>query len=130
MAAAWLRVDEVSTSLADTVCIVARVQSIQLSQRLLIVYDDNDEHRTSMSTLHVSFANVRSSFDVESNMISPGQCLQIYGQVIRHANGTVRIDAQLIRQLVNNFDINEYVKGLLLTRQYMANVQADDVHRQ
>jgi hypothetical protein len=37
------------------------------------------------------------------------------------------VDAQLIRQLGIDFDINEYVKGLILTRNYMANVDGSGV---
>ena len=57
---------------------------------------------------------------MHSSVIAPGQCVQIYGRLIRQAGDIIRVDALFIRTLAGDFDLNEYVKGLLLTRQYMA----------
>jgi hypothetical protein len=123
MTASWLRIHELFSSYADLVCIVARVQSINSLQRTLILYD-NDDNRISpsSSTLHISLVNLRTPINIQSSIFSPGQYVQVYGKVIRQAGDIIRVDAQLIRSLGVDFDINEYVKGLILTRNYMANV--------
>ena len=121
MAATWLCISELFASSADSVCIVARVQSINPTQRTLILYDDNDDYGTSSSsTLQVSLGSLRTPLNMHSSVIAPGQCVQIYGRVIRQAGDIIRVDALFIRPLACDFDLNEYVKGLLLTRQYMA----------
>ena len=127
MAASWLRINELFSSFADSVCIVARVQSVNPTQRMLILYDDDDNGTSSSSTLHVSLVNLRTPFDIQSSVLSPGQYVQVYGKVIRRAGDIIRVDAQLIRQLGIDFDINEYVKGLILARNYMANVDGSDI---
>lgn len=127
MAASWLRISELFSSFADFVCIVARVQSINSTQRTLILYDDDNNNSTSLSsTLHVSLVNLRISFDIQSLVTPSSQFVQVYGKVIRQAGTIIRVDAQLIRKLDINFDINEYVKGLILTRNYMANIDSSD----
>ena len=127
MAASWLRVNEIFTSLTDDVYVVARVQSINASQRIVIIYDDDDQGTSSSSSnIQVSIADVRSMFDVSSSAISPGQCIQVYGRIVRQAGEIIRIDAQLIRQLGHDFDLNEYLKGLMLTRQYMNSIDDAD----
>jgi len=118
MAASWLRIYELASSNADFVCIVARIQSINTSQRTLILYDDQDNRISSSSTLHISF---RTPINIQSS----GQYVQVYGKVIRRAGDIIRIDAQFIRSLGVDFDINEYVKGLILTRNYMANMDGN-----
>jgi hypothetical protein len=123
MAASWLRISDLFRSSTNSVCIVARVQSINLTQRTLILYDDDDYGTSSSVTLHVSLVNRRTPLNIQS----PGQCIQIYGKVIRQAGDIIRVDAQLVRQLGTDFDINEYVKGLMLTRQYMAGINGSDV---
>jgi hypothetical protein len=120
MAASWLRISELSSSFVDSVCIVARIQSINHIQRTLIVYDD--DNGTSSSTLHVSLVNLRTPFDIQSLVSLPGQYIQVYGKVIRQAGGIIRVDAQFIRKLGKDFDINKYVNGLILTRNYIANI--------
>jgi hypothetical protein len=131
MAASWLRINELRSSFADCVCIVARVQSVNSAQRMIVLYDDdNDSGTSSLSTLHVSLAKLRTPFDIRSSVLSPGQCIQVYGKVIRQAGDIIRVDAQLIRQLGIDFDINEYVKGLILTRNYMANVDGSGVENE
>jgi len=122
MAASWLRISELFSSFVDSVCIVARIQSINPIQRTLILYDDDDNGASSSSTLHVSLVNLRTPFDIQSSVSPPGQYVQVYGKVIRQAGDIIRIDAQFIRKLGNNFDINKYVNGLILTRNYMANI--------
>ncbi|CAF4301630.1 unnamed protein product [Adineta steineri] len=117
MAASWLRISELYNSLNDFVCIVARIQSINSIQRILILYDDDDS-----STLNVSFINVRTPFDIQSSILPVDQFVQVYGKVIRQAGDIIRIDAQIIRKLGMDFDINEYIKGLILTRNYMSNI--------
>ncbi|CAF1133029.1 unnamed protein product [Adineta steineri] len=117
MAASWLRISELYNSLNDFVCIVARIQSINSIQRTLILYDDDDS-----STLNVSFVNVRTPFDIQSSILPVDQFVQVYGKVIRQAGDIIRIDAQIIRKLGMDFDINEYIKGLILTRNYMSNI--------
>ncbi len=112
--ASWLRIHELASSDADFVCIVARIQSINTLQRTIILSDDED-NRTS-SNLHISFVNLRTPMNIQL----PGQYVQVYGKVIRKAGDIIRIDAQFIRSLGIDFDINEYVKGLILTRDYMA----------
>lgn len=124
MAASWLRISEVFTSFADTICVVARLQSINRSQRTLIIYDDDDYGTSSSSTLNVSLASLRTSVDLQSSVFAPGQCIQIYGRVVRQAGDISRIDAYFIRQLARDFDLKEYFKGLTLTRQYMASVES------
>ena len=115
---------ELFASPAECVCIVARVQSINPTQRTLILYDDNDDYGTSSSsTLQVSLGNLRTPLNMHSSVIAPGQCVQIYGRVIRQAGDIIRVDALFIRSLARDFDLNEYVKGLLLTRQHMASRQ-------
>jgi hypothetical protein len=114
MMASWLRIHELASSDADFVCIVARIQSINTLQRTIILSDDED-NRTS-SNLHISFVNLRTPMNIQL----PGQYVQVYGKVIRKAGDIIRIDAQFIRSLGIDFDINEYVKGLILTRDYMA----------
>jgi hypothetical protein len=120
MAASWLRISELSSSFVDSVCLVARIQSINHIQRTLIVYDD--DNGTSSSTLHVSLVNLRTPFDIQSLVSPPGQYIQVYGKVIRQAGGIIRVDAQFIRKLGKDFDINKYVNGLILTRNYIANI--------
>ena len=120
MAALWLCFNEVFSSNSDLVCFVARIQSINSVKQILIVYDDERNETTS---LHVSLANLRTSL---SNLL-PGQYVQIYGKIIRQGTEIIRIDAQLIRQLNIDFDFNEYVKGLILTRNYMANVDSGSI---
>ncbi|CAF1121723.1 unnamed protein product [Adineta steineri] len=117
MAASWLRISELYNSLNDFVCIVARIQSINSIQRTLILYDDDDS-----STLNVSFINVRTPFDIQSSILPVDQFVQVYGKIIRQAGDIIRIDAQIIRKLGMDFDINEYIKGLILTRNYMSNI--------
>jgi hypothetical protein len=126
MAASWLRINELSSSYADLVCIVARVQSINSTQRTLILYDNDDNNKTSpSSTLHISLINLHTPINIQSSIFSPGQYVQVYGKVIRRAGDIIRIDAQFIRSLGIDFDINEYVKGLILTRNYMANMDGN-----
>jgi len=132
MAASWLRINELSSSYADLVCIVARVQSINSAQRTLILYDDdnnnNNNNRTLPSSiLHISLVNLRTPINIQSSAFSPGQCVQVYGKVVRQAGDIIRVDAQFIRPLGIDFDINEYVKGLILTRNYMANIDDENV---
>lgn len=128
MAAVWLRINELSSSSANVVCIVARIQSINAMQRTLILYDDADDNQTSsLSTLFVSLVNLRTLTDVQSSSLVPSQYVQVYGKIIRQATQIIRVDAQFIRQLGIDFDINEYVKGLTLTRNYMANVDDNSV---
>jgi hypothetical protein len=125
MAASWLRINELSSSYADLVCIVGRIQSINSTQRTLILYDDgndNNNRTSSLSNLHISLANLRTPINIQSSIFSPGQYVQVYGKVIRQAGDIIRVDAQFIRKLGNDFDINKYVKGLILTRNYMANI--------
>lgn len=122
MTASWLRIHEIVKSTNETVCVVARLRSINSSQRTLIIYDDDDYQNLSTSTtLNVSINHIRTSFDA----VSPGQCVQIYGKVIRLHSDIHRIDAQFIRQLSKDFDFHEYNRGLLLTQQYMSKI--DDV---
>ena len=122
--AAWLRLNEVFTSTTDTVCLIARVQSINLSQRALMIYDDDDDHgrSTASSALHVSLANLRPAFDIHSSILSPGQCIQLYGKLIRQSNKVIRLDAQFLRPLGKEFDLKEYHRGLTITRQFMSSV--------
>ena len=120
MAASWLRIHELESSDADFVCTVARIQSINTSQRMIILSDDED-NRTS-SNLQVSLVNLRTPMNIQS----PGQYVQVYGKVIRQGGRLIRIDAQLIRSLGIDFDIHEYVKGLMLTRNYMADTQNEN----
>jgi hypothetical protein len=130
MAASWLRINELSSSYADLVCIVARIQSINSTQRTLILYDDdnNNNNRTlSLSNLHISLVNLRTPINIQSSVFSPGQYVQVYGKVIRQAGDIIRVDAQFIRSLGIDFDISKYVKGLSLTRNYMANVDDGNV---
>ncbi|CAF3907200.1 unnamed protein product [Rotaria sp. Silwood2] len=126
MAASWLRINELFRSNANFVCIVARIQSINSIQRTLILYD-NDDNGRSLSTLHVSFVNVRTPSDIQSLGLLSGQYIQVYGKVIRQGGNIIRVDAQLIRQLGTDFDINEYVKGLIIMRNYIANVDSSGV---
>ncbi|CAF0721477.1 unnamed protein product [Rotaria sordida] len=116
MAASWLCINELFSSNASVICIVARIQSINSIQRTLILYDNDD------NTLHVSFVNLRTPSDIQSLALLPGQYIQVYGKVIRQGANIIRVDAQIIRQLGIDFDINEYIKGLILMRNYMANV--------
>ncbi|CAF3678660.1 unnamed protein product [Rotaria sordida] len=116
MAASWLCINELFSSNASVICIVARIQSINSIQRTLILYDNDD------NTLHVSFVNLRTPSDIQSLALLPGQYIQVYGKVIRQGANIIRVDAQIIRQLGIDFDVNEYIKGLILMRNYMANV--------
>jgi len=125
MAASWLRISELFSSFVDSVCLVARIQSVNPIQRTLTLYDD-DDNGTSSSTLHVSLVNLRTPFDIQSSVSPPGQYVQVYGKVIRQAGDIIRVDAQFIRKLGNDFDINKYVNGLVLTRNYMAKVDGGD----
>ncbi|CAF4540764.1 unnamed protein product [Rotaria socialis] len=120
MAASWLRINELFSSNADLVCIVGRTQSINSIQGTIVLHDDAtdddcNEISPSSSTLHVSFANLRRSFDFQSSNFQRGQYIQVYGKVVRQGANIIRVEAQLIRQLDFDFDLNEYVKGLLLT---------------
>lgn len=127
MAAAWLRIHELTSSYANLVCIVARVQSINSLQRTLILYDDDGQNRTSSSSiLNISLVNLRTPMNIQSSILSPGQYVQVYGKVIRQADEIIRVDAQFIRPLGVDFNMNKYVEGLILTRNYMTNV--DDGH--
>ncbi|CAF0760702.1 unnamed protein product [Rotaria sp. Silwood1] len=126
MAASWLRINELFSSNANLVCIVARIQSINSVQGTLILYD-NDDNGASLSTLHVSFINVCTPFDMQALALLSGQFVQVYGKVIRQGANIIRVDAQFIRKLGIDFDINEYVKGLILIRNYMANVDSSGV---
>ncbi|CAF2381236.1 unnamed protein product [Rotaria sp. Silwood2] len=128
MAASWLRINELFRSNAKFVCILARIQSINSIQRTLILYD-NDDNGRSLSTLHVSFVNVRTPSDIQSLGLLSGQYIQVYGKVIRQGGNIIRVDAQLIRQLGTDFDINEYVKGLIIMRNYIANVDSISAFR-
>ncbi|CAF3364413.1 unnamed protein product [Rotaria sp. Silwood1] len=107
MAASWLRINELFSSNANLVCIVARIQSINSVQGTLILYD-NDDNGASLSTLHVSFINVCTPFDMQALALLPGQFVQVYGKVIRQGANIIRVDAQFIRKLGIDFDINEY----------------------
>ena len=133
MAASWLRISELFSSNANYVCIVAYIQSIDCTKRTIILRDKVDNHEiASSSILLVSLLNIRSSFDTESSSLSPGQCIQVYGKVFRQGTDIIEIDAQFIRQLGINFDFNEYIRGLILIRDYMANIDSshiDDVCR-
>ena len=132
MAASWLRINELFSSNADLVCIVGRIQSINSLQGTIVLYDnvsaDDDcneissSSSSSLSTLHVSFANLRRSSNFQR-----GQHIQVYGKVVRQGANIIRVEAQLIRQLDFDFDLNEYVKGLLLTRNYMTNVDSSTI---
>ncbi len=126
MAASWLRIHELANSYADLVCIVARIQSINSSQRTLILYEDHEENKTS-STLHISFVNLRTPINIQSSAFSAGQYVQIYGKVIRQGGNIIRIDAQFIRLLGIDFDMKEYINGLILTRNYMTNINGENV---
>ncbi|CAF3429435.1 unnamed protein product [Rotaria socialis] len=132
MAASWLRINELFSSNADLVCIVGRTQSINSIQGTIVLHDDAtdddcNEISPSSSTLHVSFANLRRSFDFQSSNFQRGQYIQVYGKVVRQGANIIRVEAQLIRQLDFDFDLNEYVKGLLLTRNYMTNVDSSTI---
>lgn len=128
MAATWLRIDELNNSNSDLVCVVARVQSINSAQRILVVHDDHEEKRTS-STVQISLANLRTPMTMQSSILSPGHYVQIYGKVIRRGGDLVRIDAQFIRPLGNDFDLTKYSEGLMLTRRYMDDVNDESVCR-
>ncbi|CAF4442668.1 unnamed protein product, partial [Rotaria magnacalcarata] len=86
-------------------------------QRTIVLYDNaaaddcNEISSSSLSTLHVSFANLRRSFDCRSPNFQRGQFIQVYGKVVRQGANIIRVEAQLIRQLDFDFDLNEYVKG-------------------
>lgn len=126
MAASWLRIHELSSSYVDVVCIVGKIQSNNSLQRTINLYDDGDDNSNSRisstsSTLPISLVNLRTPINIQSSIFSSGQYVQVYGKVIRQAGDIIRIDAQFIRLLGNDFDINEYIKGLTLTRHYMAN---------
>ena len=118
-AAAWLRIDELINSSAELVCIVARVQSINSSQRSLVVHEDMEEKGIS----YVSLANLRMPMMI----LSPGQYVQVYGKILRQGDQIIRIDAQFIRPLGMDFDMNKYVQGLILTRRYMSDVDGESV---
>lgn len=113
-AAAWLRIDELNNSSAELVCLVARVQSINSSQRILVVHDEKD------ISLNVSLNNLMT-------MLSPGQYVQVYGKLQRKGDQVMRIDAQFIRSLGVDFDMDKYVQGLILTRKYLNDVDGDNV---
>lgn len=119
MAASWLCINEVFSSNNDLVCVVARIQSINFIQRTLILHDENDDRPSSI--LHISYNNLRTPSDFQR-----GQYVQVYGKVNRQGTNMIRIDAQFIRPLGIDFDQNEYVKSLILTRNYMANVDCSN----
>lgn len=122
-AAAWLRIDELINSSTELVCIVARVQSINSSQRSLVVHEDMEEKGTSSSNLHVSLINLRMPMTI----LSSGQYVQVYGKILRQGDQIIRIDAQFIRSLGMDFDMNKYVQGLILTRRYMSDIDGENV---
>ena len=126
MAAIWLRIDELNNSNANLVCVVARVQSINSAQRMLVVHEDHEEKRTS-STLQISLVNLRTPMTTPSSILSPGQYVQIYGKVVRRGDDLIRVDAQFIRPLCIDFDMNKYNQGLMLTHRYMSDVNDESV---
>jgi len=110
MAASWLRINELSNSYAHLVCTVGQIQSINLSQKTLILCDND---RTS--TITISFDDVHQSI----NSSLSGQFVQVYGKLIRQTNDKIQINAQFIRLLGTDFDLNEYIEGLTSMRNYM-----------
>ena len=134
MTASWLHLSELDTSLVNLVCVVARVQSINSIQQTFIIYDDVDDNNGSSrsSNVCVSLSNLRTACDLQSLATPTGQYVQVYGKVLRQGGGPIRIDAQIIRKLGNNFDMKEYAKGLILARNFMNNTDSnggDDVCR-